>query len=188
MEQNIINVIERHKRDIEINNSHLTIKLKCNPSSKNGKELFEVLNFLMQENYTLIFGSQEYECVKWQTFYPCGNFFERLISKYFENDIEMYMLPLSKTNTVDIKKANQVNIFTESINSIKAKKFIYKEELDDNINADLLFAINNIENSLNHYIVPNYSDMTVVKKFAKSSSNIASFAADVITILAVFIK
>lgn len=106
----------------------------------------------------------------------------------------MYMLPLSKTNvdiktnTVDIKKANQVNIFTESINSIKAKKFIYKEELDDNINADLLFAINNIENSLNHYIVPNYSDMTVVKKFAKSSSNIASFAADVITILAVFIK
>ena len=106
----------------------------------------------------------------------------------------MYAVPLSKTNvdiktnSVDIKKANQVNVFTDSINSINAKKFIYNEELTDTSNTDLLVAINNIENSLNNYETPNYNDMSVVKKFAKSSSNIASFAADVITILGVFLK
>ncbi len=106
----------------------------------------------------------------------------------------MYAVPLSKTNVdiktnfVDIKKANQVNVFTDSINSINAKKFIYNEELTDTSNTDLLVAINNIENSLNNYETPNYNDMSVVKQFAKSSSNIASFAADVITILGVFLK
>ncbi|WP_231635423.1 hypothetical protein [Staphylococcus carnosus] len=99
----------------------------------------------------------------------------------------MYAVPLSKTN-VDIKKANQVNVFTDSINSINAKKFIYNEELTDTSNTDLLVAITNIENSLNNYETPNYNDMSVVKQFAKSSSNIASFAADVITILGVFLK
>lgn len=106
----------------------------------------------------------------------------------------MYAVPLSKTNvdiktnSVDIKKANQVDVFTDSINSINAKKFIYNEELTDTSNTDLLVAINNIENSLNNYETPNYNDMSVVKQFAKSSSNIASFAADVITILGVFLK
>ena len=119
---------------------------------------------------------------------------EKYLNKYLDNEIELYAVPLSKTNvdiktnSVDIKKANQVNVFTDSINSINAKKFIYNEELTDTSNTDLLVAINNIENSLNNYETPNYNDMSVVKQFAKSSSNIASFAADVITILGVFLK
>lgn len=111
---------------------------------------------------------------------------EKYLNKYLENEIELDAVPLSKTN-VDIK-TNSVDIFTESINSINAKKFIYNEELTDTSNTDLLVAINNIENSLNNYEAPNYNDMSVVKKFAKSSSNIASFAADIITILGVFIE
>lgn len=120
--------------------------------------------------------------------------YKKSLNKYLDNEIELYAVPLSKTNvdiktnSVDIKKANQVNVFTDSINSINAKKFIYNEELTDTSNTDLLVAINSIENSLNNYETPNYNDMSVVKQFAKSSSNIASFAADVITILGVFLK
>ena len=66
------------------------------------------------------------------------------------------------------------------------KKFMYNEELTDTSNKDLLVAINSIEKSLSSYKEPNYNDMSVVKQFAKSSSNIASFAADVITILGPF--
>ncbi|RIO30894.1 hypothetical protein, partial [Staphylococcus saprophyticus] len=136
----------------------------------------------------------EYECYKWQAYYKGENIIEKYLNKYLDNEIELYAVPLSKTNvdiktnSVDIKKANQVNVFTDSINSINAKKFIYNEELTDTSNTDLLVAINNIENSLNNYETPNYNDMSVVKQFAKSSSNIASFAADVITILGVFLK
>ena len=49
------------------------------------------------------------------------------------------------------------------------------EELTDTSNKDLLVAINSIEKSLSSYKEPNYNDMSVVKQFAKSSSNIASF-------------
>lgn len=96
-------------------------------------------------------------------------------------------MPLSKTN-IDIKKANQVNVYTNSINSINARKFLYNEKLKDISNTDLLIVINNIENSLNNYEAPNYNDISIVRQFAKSSSNIASFTADVITILRIFIK
>jgi len=194
MEKDIINIIERHRKDIHLDNNQLTIKLKCTPINKKGKELFEVLNYVIQKNYVLTFGSNEYECYKWQAYYSGENIIEKYLNKYLDNEIELYAVPLSKTNvdiktnSVDIKKANQVNIFAESINSINAKKFIYNEELTDTSNTDLLVAINNIENSLNNYETPNYNDMSVVKQFAKSSSNIASFAADIITILGVFIK
>lgn len=194
MEKDIINIIERHRKDIQLDNNQLTIKLKCTPINKKGKELFKILNYVIQENYILTFGSNEYECYKWQAYYKGENIIEKYLNKYLDNEIELYAVPLSKTNvdiktnSVDIKKANQINVFTDSINSINAKKFIYNEELTDTSNTDLLVAINNIENSLNNYETPNYNDMSVVKQFAKSSSNIASFAADVITILGVFLK
>ena len=129
-----------------------------------------------------------------ERYYNGENIIEKYLNKYLDNEIELYAVPISKTNvdiktnSVDIKKANQVNIFAESINSINAKKFIYNEELTDTSNTDLLVVINNIENPLNNYEAPNYNDMSVVKQFAKSSSNIASFAADVITILGLFIE
>ena len=53
---------------------------------------------------------------------------------------------------------------------------MYNEELTDTSNKDLLVAINSIEKSLSSYKEPNYNDMSVVKQFAKSSSNIASFS------------
>src|SRR5699024_11559054 len=90
-----------------------------------------------------------------ERYYNGENIIEKYLNKYLDNEIELYVVPLSKTNvdiktnSVDIKKPNQVNIFVESINSINAKKFIYNEELTDTSNTDLLVAINNIENSLN---------------------------------------
>ena len=53
MEKDIINIIERHKEDINLNNNQLIIKMKCTPISKTGKELFEILNYVVQENYIL---------------------------------------------------------------------------------------------------------------------------------------
>ncbi|WP_217983403.1 hypothetical protein [Staphylococcus nepalensis] len=96
--------------------------------------MFEILNYVIQENYILTFGSNEYECYKWQAYYKGENIIEKYLNKYLDNEIELYAVPLSrtnvdikinsvdiKTNSVDIKKANQVNVFTDSINSINAK-------------------------------------------------------------------
>lgn len=194
MEKDIINIIERHKEDINLNNNQLIIKMKCTPISKTGKELFEILNYVVQENYILTFGSNDYECFKWQAHYSGKDIIEKFINKYLNNEVELYAVPLSKTNvdiktnSVDIKKVDKVNLYTNSINSINARKFMYNEELTDTSNKDLLVAINSIEKSLSNYKEPNYNDMSVVKQFAKSSSNIASFAADVITILGPFLK
>ena len=43
MEKDIINIIERHRKDVQLSNNQLTIKLKCTPISKKGKELFDVI-------------------------------------------------------------------------------------------------------------------------------------------------
>ncbi|MCD8854569.1 hypothetical protein [Staphylococcus epidermidis] len=194
MEKDIINIIERHKEDINLNNNQLIIKMKCTPISKTGKELFEILNYVVQENYILTFGSNDYECFKWQAYYSGKDIIEKILNKYLDNEVELYAVPLSKTNvdiktnSVDIKKVDRVNLYANSINSINARKFMYNEELTDTSNKDLLVAINSIEKSLSNYKEPNYNDMSVVKQFAKSSSNIASFAADVITILGPFLK
>lgn len=73
MEKDIINIIERHRKDIQLDNNQLTIKLKCTPINKKGKELFKILNYVIQENYILTFGSNEYECYKWQPYYKGEN-------------------------------------------------------------------------------------------------------------------
>lgn len=108
MEKDIINIIERHRKDIQLDNNQLIIKLKCTPINKKGKELFEVLNYVIQENYILTFGSNEYECYKWQAYYYGENMIEKYLNKYLDNKIVLYAVPLSKTN-VDIK-TNSVDI------------------------------------------------------------------------------
>ena len=100
--KDIINIIERHKEDINLNNNQLIIKMKCTPISKTGKELFEILNYVVQENYILTFGSNDYECFKWQAHYSGKDIIEKFINKYLNNEVELYAVPLSKTN-VDIK-------------------------------------------------------------------------------------
>lgn len=194
LENEVIEVIEKYRTDVEIESNKLTIKLKFNPISKKDKELIDVLNYVINQKYILEFGGNDYQCYKFQSYYKGNDRFERFYNKYFNNTIELHAVALLKTNadintnSVDIKKANQINIYAETINSINAKKFIYEEELNDISNVDLMIAVNNIQNTLNNQMAPTHEDLSVLKRFAKSSSSIASFASDIITILGVFLK
>ncbi|HEF4442183.1 TPA: hypothetical protein SAM75_002677, partial [Staphylococcus aureus] len=62
MENEVIEVIEKYRTDVEIESNKLTIKLKFNPISKKDKELIDVLNYVINQKYILEFGGNDYQC------------------------------------------------------------------------------------------------------------------------------
>lgn len=184
--EDIIQSIELHKKDLNFENGQLIIELKCNPSSKKGKSLLKGLNSMIDNQYTLVYGNTEFLLLKWECFVKGANIIENIINRYFENYIHMTMIPNHNhnidinTNTVEINKAHNIYLYTETINSIRSKKLNYIEEL--------LNAVNNIENCLANYMQPSDNDIITLKKFARYTSNISGFASDIITILSIFLK
>ncbi|WP_185160638.1 hypothetical protein [Mammaliicoccus sciuri] len=192
--EDIIQSIELHKKDLNFENGQLIIELKCNPSSKKGKSLLKGLNSMIDNQYTLVYGNTEFLLLKWECFVKGANIIENIINRYFENYIHMTMIPNHNhnidinTNTVEINKAHNIYLYTETINSIRSKKLNYIEELHLTENDELLNAVNNIKNCLANYMQPSDNDIITLKKFARYTSNISGFASDIITILSIFLK
>lgn len=196
-EEQAFEIINKFQIDNYIENLYFVIKYKYNPHTKKGKEFLVAFNLIFGDHGRRIrFDEMEYQVIqgRYKGFESTGDMIGTFINKHLENYAYAFLRPFDPTSvnvttdTVDIQNVNQVTIYATTINHINAKKFMVEDELQDPNNTDLLNAINRIEKDLLDKLVPKYEDVSIVRKFARTTSDIAGFAADVITILGPFIS
>lgn len=84
--------------------------------------------------------------------------------------------------------AQEVTIYTDVLREIVSQRFMMEDELALPQNNDILMVLKNIEKALKNEKSPHQTDLHFLRNIAKSTSELASFAANIITILSPFLR
>lgn len=129
-EDQAFEIINKFRLDAYIENSYFVIKYKYNPCTKKGKEFLAAFSLIIGDpGRRTNYGKMEYQVIdgRYGCFESTGDLIGNFINRYFENYAYAYLRPFDPTNvnvstdTVDIQNANQVTIYTDTINNINAK-------------------------------------------------------------------
>ncbi|MDR0298892.1 MAG: hypothetical protein LBI13_02255 [Streptococcaceae bacterium] len=198
-EEEAFKVLNNFQVDAYHEGSYFVIKYKYSPHTKNGKLFLQAFNLIFGKHGRYItYGENkvEYQVVegRFGAFEGSEGLTAALIRKHTQNFAFAYLRFVENSNVniqtenLEIQNAHKVTIYAEFINRIKAEKFMYEDELLLNSNYELLEAVNRIEQNLEEQLNPSRQDVSVLRSVAKSASELAGFAANIITIISPFIS
>ncbi|MGT2948868.1 hypothetical protein [Streptococcus devriesei] len=182
-------ILKRHENQYYQEDGQFVIEYRYFPIGREGKEFLKAFDLIFsQHGKTIYYNDIPYKVINGK----CGFYYGGIVDKFLnDNYAKAYLKEPSQVNVsaegaVTIA-ADQVTIYSNSIAQIKTERFIYAEELNSSENAQLLNVLNRILEELEREQNPSDEDFIFLRKVAKSTSELAGFAANIITILSPFL-
>ncbi|MFC5630759.1 MULTISPECIES: hypothetical protein [Streptococcus] len=182
-------ILNRHENQYYQEDGMFIIEYKYFPIGKKGKEFLKAFNLIFgQHGKEIYYNKTLYKVINGRYGFYYGGIVDKFLS---DNYAKAYLKEPSQVNvsaegSVNIS-ADQVTIYSNSIAQIKTERFIYAEELNSSENTELLNVLNRILEELEREQNPSDENLRFLRKVAKSTSELAGFAANIITILSPFL-
>lgn len=182
-------ILNRHLERYYQENSTFVLEYKYWRLGKKGKEFVEAFNIIFGDHgKSITFNNIPYEVINGDYHIYNGSKLDAYLTpnlaKGFLREIHNTIV---NTDKVAIT-AQKVTIYTDVLKEIVSQRFMMEDELTLPQNNDILMVLKNIERALKNEKSPHQTDLHFLRNIAKSTSELASFAAYIITILSPFLQ
>lgn len=182
-------ILNRHLERYYQENSTFVLEYKYWRLGREGKEFVEAFNIIFGDHgKPITFNNIPYEVINGDYHIYNGS----KLDAYLTPNLAKGFLKETHNTIVNTDKvaitAQEVTIYTDVLREIVSQRFMMEDELALPQNNDILMVLKNIEKALKNEKSPHQTDLHFLRNIAKSTSELASFAANIITILSPFLR
>ncbi|MCY7151422.1 hypothetical protein MK541_04420 [Streptococcus gallolyticus subsp. gallolyticus] len=181
-------ILNRHQYQYYQEDGQFIVEYRYFPIGREGQNFLKAFNLIFGQHGKMVsYNDTEYKVINGRYGIYNGGIIDRFLSDHYARAYlkEPSYIHVS-TGEVTVS-ADQVTIYSDSIAQIKAEKFIYADELNYLENTQLLDVLNRILEELEAEEKPSDENLKFLRTVAKSTSELAGFAANIITILSPFL-
>ncbi|MDK6972655.1 hypothetical protein KZA77_002265 [Streptococcus constellatus] len=178
-------ILNKHQNQYYSEDGQFVVEYTYFPIGRRGKEFLDAFNLIFgQHGKTVTFNDIEYKVVNGRYGFYDGGVIDSFLSVHYARAYLKEPTQVRVSAGEVTVSANQVTIYSDSIAQIKAERFMYADELN---NTQLLNVLNQILEELEAEKGPSDENLKFLKNVARSTSELAGFAANIITILSPFL-
>ncbi|MGT2712709.1 hypothetical protein [Streptococcus oriscaviae] len=181
-------ILNRHENQYYSEDGQFVIEYKYFPIGRKGQDFLRAFDLIFSQHGKLVYYNDvQYKVINGRYGYHNGGIFDNFLSDHYA---KAYLKELPHINVLADEvtvSAAQVTIYSNSIAQIKAERFIYSDELNSLENTQLLNVLNRILEELEGEENPSDENLKFLRTVARSTSELAGFAANIITILSPFL-